>query len=62
MMIDRKTIKRALEAAGFVYLRSGWVRKEDAPRLQARIAQAIDDAADDVEAVKSELETRKELP
>lgn len=52
-MTHTQTIKRALEAAGFVYLRGGWVRKEAAPRLQAKVDQAVKDVAEDVEAVKA---------
>ena len=51
-MLDRKTIKRALEKAGFVFLKGGWVRKEAAPRLQDKIDRAVADAADGVEQVK----------
>lgn len=53
MALDRKSIKRALEAAGFVFLRGGWVRKEAAPRLQDKIDMAVKNAADDVAAVKA---------
>jgi hypothetical protein len=52
-MTARVTIKRALEAAGFVYLRGGWVRREDAPKLQAKIDRAVDAAADDVADVRN---------
>jgi hypothetical protein len=52
---SRVAIKRALEAAGFVFLRGGWVRKEAAPRLQAKIDQAVKDAAEDVERIKGDV-------
>jgi len=52
-LLDRKAIKRALEAAGFVFLRGGWVKREAAPRLQDKIDKAVDDAADDVADVKA---------
>ncbi len=48
----RVTIKRALEKAGFVHLRPGWVRKESAPRLQYKIDRAVAEAAGSVEQVK----------
>lgn len=51
-MTDRKAFKRALERLGFVFLRSGWVRREDAPRLQAQIERAVQAAAKEVESVK----------
>jgi len=54
-MTARNTIKRALEKAGFGHLRGGWVRKEDAPRLQDRINRAVADATPDVERTKSAL-------
>jgi hypothetical protein len=54
-MTARVTIKRALEKAGFVFLRGGWVRREDAPRLQDRIDRAVADAADEVDQVKREV-------
>lgn len=54
-MTSRVAIKRALEAAGFVFLRGGWVRREDAPRLQDKIDRAVADAADGVEHVKREV-------
>jgi len=52
-MTSRVAIKRALEAAGFVFLRGGWVRKEAAPRLQTQVDKAVKDAAETVEAVKA---------
>jgi hypothetical protein len=52
-LTDRKAIKRALEKAGFVFLRGGWVHRTDAPRLQDRVNKAVADAADDVDAVKA---------
>jgi hypothetical protein len=52
-MLDRKAIKRALEAAGFVFLRGGWVRRTDAPKLQDKIEKAVNDAADDVAKIKN---------
>lgn len=52
-MTDRKAIKRALEAANFVFLRGGWVRKEAAPRLQDKINAAVKDAAESVERIKN---------
>ena len=54
-MTARVTIKRALEKAGFVHLRGGWVRKEAAPRLQDKIDRAVAEAADGVEQVKREV-------
>lgn len=54
-MTSRVAIKRALEAAGFVFLRGGWVRKESAPRLQAKIDQAVKDAAEQVERIKGDV-------
>lgn len=51
-MTSRVAIKRALEAAGFVFLRGGWVKREAAPRLQAQVDRAVKDAADDVAAVR----------
>lgn len=54
-MTHTQTIKRALEKAGFVHLRPGWVRKETAPRLQDKIDRAVADAADGVEQVKREV-------
>ena len=51
-MTSRVAIKRALEAAGFVFLRGGWVRKEAAPRLQAQVDKAVRDAQDQVDAIK----------
>lgn len=51
-MTHTQAIKRALEAAGFVFLRGGWVRKEAAPRLQDKVDRAVKDAADEVQAVK----------
>jgi hypothetical protein len=54
-MTNPNTIKRALEKAGFVHLRGGWVRKEAAPRLQDRIAKAVSDVADDVAAIRAAL-------
>lgn len=56
-MIDRKTIKRALEKAGFVFLRGGWVRREAAPRLQDKIDRAVADAAVGVEQERNALAT-----
>ena len=53
-MPDRKAIKRALEAAGFVFLRGGWVRKEAAPRLQAQVDKAVNDAAETVGRIKGD--------
>jgi hypothetical protein len=55
-MKHTQSIKRALEKAGFVFLRGGWVKREDAPRLQDRINRAVADAADGVEQVKKEVE------
>lgn len=55
VLTARVTIKRALEKAGFVFLRGGWVRKEAAPRLQDKIDRAVADAAYGVEAVKREV-------
>ena len=52
-MTSRVAIKRALEAAGFVFLRGGWVRKEAAPRLQDKINAAVRDAAELVERIKN---------
>ncbi len=54
-MTARNTIKRALEKAGFVFLKGGWVRKEAAPRLQDKIDRAVAEAADGVEQVKREV-------
>lgn len=54
MTDDRKAIKRALEAAGFVFLRGGWVRREASPRLQDKINNAVSDAADDVAKIKGD--------
>jgi hypothetical protein len=54
-MLDRKAIKRALEKAGFVFLKGGWVRKEAAPRLQDKIDRAVADAAGGVEQVKRQI-------
>lgn len=51
-MTSRVAIKRALEAAGFVFLRGGWVRKEAAPRLQDKVDRAVKDAAEQVHSVK----------
>lgn len=51
-MTARVTIKRALEKAGFVHLRGGWIKREDAPRLQARVDKAVADAAPGVDQVK----------
>lgn len=45
--IDRKTIQRLLERAGFVHI-AGWVREEDAPAIRRKI-----------EAVKDEVERIK---
>jgi hypothetical protein len=56
-MIDRKSIKRALERAGFVFLRGGWVRREDAVKLQAKIDKAVSDAAEAVERNKAGTRT-----
>lgn len=53
-LTDRKAIKRALEAAGFVFLRGGWVKREAAPRLQDKIDRAVKDAAETVERIKSD--------
>lgn len=52
-MTSRVAIKRALEAAGFVFLRGGWARKEAAPRLQDKIDRAVKDAAESVERIKN---------
>lgn len=52
-MTHTQSIKRALEKAGFVFLRGGWVRKEAAPRLQDKIDRAVAEAADGVEQVKN---------
>ena len=54
-MTSRNTIKRALEKAGFVHLRGGWVRKEAAPRLQDKIDRAVAEAADGVGAVRASV-------
>jgi hypothetical protein len=54
-MTSRVAIKRALEKAGFVHLRGGWVRKEAAPKLQDRIDRAVADVADDVAAIRATL-------
>ena len=43
-MTARNTIKRALEKAGYVFVKGGWIRKEDAPKLRAKIGQAVTDA------------------
>ena len=51
-MLDRKTLKRALEKAGFVHLRPGWVRKEAAPRLQDKIDRAVAEARMEVELIR----------
>lgn len=53
-MTSRVAIKRALEAAGFVFLRGGWIRKEAAPRLQDKIDKAVKDAAETVERIKGD--------
>lgn len=53
-MTSRVAIKRLLEKKGFVFLRGGWVRREAAPRLQAQIDKAVNDAAQDVERVNDE--------
>lgn len=53
-MISRVAIKRALEAAGFVFLRGGWVKREAAPRLQAQVDKAVKDAAETVERIKGD--------
>lgn len=37
--MNRVTIKRLLERLGFVHV-AGWVRKEDAPRIRAKIEAA----------------------
>lgn len=42
---DRKAIKRILERLGFVHI-AGWVRKEDAPKIRARIGTARADVDD----------------
>lgn len=55
-MTARVTIKRALEKAGFVFLKGGWVRREVAPGLQARVNKAVADAVDGVGRVKKDLE------
>ena len=52
-MTSRVAIKRALEAAGFVFLKGGWIRKEAAPRLQNKINAAVEDAAQEVERIKN---------
>lgn len=46
---DRKAIKRILERLGFVHI-AGWVRKEDAPKIRAR----IEAARADVEKVRDD--------
>lgn len=51
-MTHTQVTKRALEAAGFVYLRGGWVKREAVPRLQDKIDSAVKDAAEQVQAVK----------
>lgn len=53
-MTSRVAIKRALEAAGFVFLRGGWVRKGAAPRLQAQVNKAVKDAAESVGRIKGD--------
>lgn len=53
-MTSRVAIKRALEAAGFVFLRGGWVKREAAPRLQDKIDKAVKDAAETVERIKGD--------
>lgn len=52
-MTSRVAIKRALEAAGFVFLRGGWVKREAAPRLQDKIDRAVKDAAESVDQIKN---------
>lgn len=51
-----QAIKRALEAAGFVFLRGGWVKREAAPRLQDKIDRAVKDAAETVERIKNGMD------
>ena len=58
-MTHTQTIKRALEKAGYAFVRGGWVRKEAAPRLQDKIDRAVADAADGVDQVKDAVEKRK---
>lgn len=53
-MTSRVAVKRALEAAGFVFLRGGWVRKESAPRLQAQVDKAVREAEESAERVKND--------
>lgn len=53
-MTSRVAIKRALEAAGFVFLRGGWVKREAAPRWQAQVNKAVKDAAESVERIKND--------
>jgi len=51
--MNRLRLKRLLERLGFVHV-AGWVRKEDAPRIRARIK----DAEADVEAAKQAMERK----
>lgn len=48
-MIDRTIMKRILERMGFQHV-AGWVRKEDAPGIVAKIRAA----KAEVEAIKAE--------
>ena len=52
-MTYRLAFKQALERAGFKHV-AGWVRKDDAPEIQAK----IDAARPDVDAVKAEREAK----
>lgn len=57
-MTHTQTIKRALEKAGYVFLRGGWVKWEAAPRLQDKIDRAVADAADGAEQVRGNLRNK----
>lgn len=56
-MTSRTANKRALEDAGFKFIRGDWVRKEVAPRLQAKVDKAVKDAAEDVARIKGNVAT-----
>lgn len=56
-MTDRKAITRLLDRAGYVHLRPGWVRKEDAVKLQAQIDKAVERAAEEVERIRNGVAT-----
>lgn len=47
--MDRKTIQRLLERAGFVHI-AGWVRVSDAPAIRRK----IEAAKEDVERIKGD--------